>query len=119
MRPVPLRVHNTTRSTLLADRAEAAETALARLKGLLGRAGLAEGEGLLIQPCNSIHMFFMRFAIDVAFLDGEGRVVKAVHSIRPWRATRVYLSAHAALELPAGTLRRTGTIEGDQLVLEP
>ena len=108
---MPLTVHNVTRSTLLGERVEVAATGLSRLKGLLGRNGLAEGEGLHIVPCNSIHMFFMRFPIDVAFLDREGRVVRAVHTIKPWRATRMYLDAYSALELPAGTLQRTGTQE--------
>jgi uncharacterized membrane protein (UPF0127 family) len=112
-------VHNLTRSTTLGDKVEVAETMGSRLKGLLGQNGLAEGEGLHIVPCNSIHMFFMRFPIDVAFLDDESRVVRAIHSIRPWRATRIYFSASSALELPAGTLARTGTLEGDQLRFDP
>lgn len=116
---MPLAVHNATRSTLLGDRVEVAESWFSRLKGLLGRDGLAEGGGLHIVPCNSIHMFFMRFAIDVAFLDHEGKVVRAVHAIKPWRATRVYLDAHSALELPAGTLARSQTQDGDLLKMEP
>jgi uncharacterized membrane protein (UPF0127 family) len=100
---------------LVADKVELADRALSRLRGLLGRDGLADGEGLHIVPCNSIHMFFMRFPIDVAFLDEDLRVVKTVHQIRPWRATRIYLDAHSALELPAGALARSGTREGDQL----
>ncbi|MGI5860583.1 MAG: DUF192 domain-containing protein [Myxococcales bacterium] len=116
---MPLIVHNVTRSTVLGDKVEVASSSLARAKGLLGRRGLAEGEGLHLVPCNSIHMFFMRFPIDVAFLDSEGRVVRAVHTIKPWRATRMYLDAYSALELPAGTLQRTGTQEGDQLKLDP
>jgi uncharacterized membrane protein (UPF0127 family) len=115
---MPLAVHNTTRSTSLGGLIEVAESWSSRLKGLLGRDGLAEGAGLLIVPCNSIHMFFMRFPIDVAFLDKEGRVVRAVHSIKPWRATRVYLEAHSALELPAGTLARSQTQEGDLLKID-
>jgi uncharacterized membrane protein (UPF0127 family) len=112
-------VKNTTRGeVVLGDMVEVASTMWTRLKGLLGRHGLAEGEGLHILSCNSIHMFFMRFPIDVAFLDEAGKVVKAVHSIKPWRATRLYLAASSALELPAGTLARTGTVEGDLLHFE-
>ena len=113
-----LTVHNQTRSTLLGDKIELAETAWARTRGLLGRAGLGEGEGLLITRCNAIHMFFMRFAIDVAFIDDGDRVVEAIHAIRPWRATWFYPRATAALELPAGTLSRCQTQPGDQLLLE-
>ncbi len=113
-----LTVNNQTRSTLLGDKIELAETAWARARGLLGRAALAEGEGLLIARCNAIHMFFMRFAIDVAFIDDGDRVVQVIHAIRPWRATRFYPKATAALELPAGTLERCQTQPGDQLLLQ-
>lgn len=113
-----LTIHNQTRSTFLGDRIEVADTPWSRAKGLLGRRSLDEGGGLLITSCNSIHMFFMRFAIDVAFIDDDNRVVHAVHSIRPWRATWFYPRATAALELPAGTLKRTQTEEGDTLTLE-
>ena len=65
--------------------AEVAETFAERLRGLIGRDGLAPGEGLLITRCNCIHTFFMRFPIDVAFLDRRGAVVKTVRNVRPWR----------------------------------
>jgi uncharacterized membrane protein (UPF0127 family) len=63
-------------------------------------------------------MFFMKFAIDVVFLDSEFRVVKAIHGIKPWRATRVYPKAESVLELPVGALASTQTVEGDQLRFE-
>lgn len=117
---MPSLVRNASRAgAVLADQVHTASSWWARLKGLLGRDGLADGEGLHLVPCNSIHMFFMRFPLDVAFLDEQGRVVRAVQAIQPWRATRVYLQAHSALELPAGTLARTATREGDQLDFEP
>jgi uncharacterized membrane protein (UPF0127 family) len=113
-------VYNETKNRArLGHRVEKAESFSTRFKGLLGRSGLEEGGGLHIEPCNSIHMFFMKFAIDVAFLDAELRVVKAVHAIKPWRATRVYSQAVSALELPAGVLAATATAEGDQLRFEP
>jgi uncharacterized protein len=113
-------VRNATRlDALVADKVEVADTWWARFRGLLGRDSIGAGEGLHIVPCNSIHMFFMRFPIDVAFLDTEGRLVRAVHCIKPWRATRIYLQAHSALELAAGTLARTGVEEGDLLRFDP
>jgi len=62
-------------------------------------------------------MFFMRFPIDVAFVDGDGRVVRAYHGIRPWRVSRVVRGAKAAVELPAGTLARHGVERGSRLQL--
>ena len=107
-----LTILNKTRGTSLGSKIEVADTAWTRAKGLLGRRELPEECGLLITPCNSIHMFFMRFAIDVAFLDESDKVVRAVHSIKPWRATWFYPDAVSALELPAGTLLKTGTEKG-------
>ena len=63
-----------------------AETMFARLRGLLGASGLAEGEGMLLRPASSIHTAFMRFAIDAVFVDKESRVVKVAPGVRPWRA---------------------------------
>ena len=116
---MPFQVLNTSRNdAVIAAQVELAATFFSRFLGLMGRAALPEGHGLLIEGCRSIHMFFMRFPIDVAFLDSHGKVVRALHGIKPWRATRVYLDAQDALELPAGTLAKTGVQEGDVLRLE-
>lgn len=87
-----------------------------RARGLLGRDGLGSGEGLLIRPTNSIHTFFMRFAIDVVFLDRAGVVLKVVSRLRPWRlaASR---GARCALELRAGEADARGIRPGDELRL--
>jgi uncharacterized membrane protein (UPF0127 family) len=114
-----LRVNNVTRNRLLADRAELAEHFGERLVGLMGRRSLAMGEGLHILPCNSIHTFFMRIPIDVAFLDAKGVIVKQFSALPPWRTTTVYVKARSVLELPAGTLEASGTREGDRLAFEP
>ena len=114
-----LRVTNVTRNRLLADRAEQATSFSDRFRGLMGRRSLAFGEGMHILPCNSIHTFFMRIAIDVAFLDAQGVIVKQLPALPPWRASAVYFRARSVLELPAGTLQASGTQEGDRLVLEP
>ena len=66
-------------------RARVAEGFLARARGLIGRPPPPPGEGLLIPRCNAIHTFFMSYPIDATFLDGDGRVVKTVRNIRPWR----------------------------------
>lgn len=105
--------YNRTRRCLLAERTERAQSGPERMKGLLGRTGLPRGEALLISPCNSIHTFFMRFPIDVLFLDKDGRTVRAIPKLVPWRATRVYLSARSVLELWAGAIDETGTQAGD------
>ena len=75
-----------------------AVTPWTRSKGLLGRSGLDPDEGLWIQPTGSIHMWFMRFPIDVVYADRDGRVLKLVHAIRPWRMSACR-GAKVALEL--------------------
>jgi hypothetical protein len=104
---------------VLCERLERADTWRARLVGLLGRDGLPPGDGLLLDPCNSVHTFFMRFPIDVAFLDDSGVVVALNHRLQPWRATRVHLRARTTLELPAGVLGAGGVLVGDRLTEAP
>lgn len=114
-----LRITNETRDRILADRAEDAITFWSRLKGLMGREDLKVGEGLHIEPCNSIHMFFMRFAIDAVFLSKDRKVVKVLRAIPPWRVSGIYRGARSVLELPAGVAELSGTTEGDQLRFDP
>ena len=86
-----------------------------RLKGLLGRSSLAESEGIWLKPCNSIHMFFMRFAIDAVFLDKEQRVLRIYHGIKPWRVSAIVGAAKSVLELPSGTCQKLAVNAGDRL----
>ncbi len=113
-----VRVINRTRGTTLADRAEVATNPWARGKGLLGRRGLPEGGGLVINPCSSIHTFFMAFPIDVAFVAKDGRVVTTAHALKPWRLGPFRRRVRYVVELPAGTLARSGTVPDDYLEIE-
>ena len=103
----------------LADRVEVAVTRRDRRKGLLGRSGLEPASALIIAPCFSIHTMFMRFDIDAVFVDEDGRAVKVVRDMTPWRIA-VNPTAHAVVELPAGSLRDRQVNVGDRLyLLEP
>ncbi len=108
------RVVNLTRDTVLASSLEVADTGKTRGKGLLGRESLSSGEGLWIIPCESVHTFFMRFAIDLVYLDREKRVKKLRCKVVPWRMSAC-LSAHSVLELPSGIIGATRTQCGDKL----
>ena len=99
---------------------EVADSFCTRLRGLMGRKSLAEGQGLLIAPCSSIHMCFMRFAIDAVYIDQKGKVLKVVLGLRPWIGVSCCPRAWGILELPSGTaaawdihpgmvLKRTGS----------
>lgn len=110
-------IRNTTRGTVIADRERWAVTPDDRMRGLLDSPGLEPGEALVISPCTSIHMFFMKFALDVLFVDKRGVVVRAIEGIRPWRMTRIYFTARHTIELPVGAIATSQTRKGDQLDL--
>jgi len=112
-------VTNVTRKTVLAANCKTASTFLARLRGLQFRKELPPGHGLLLAPCNSIQMFFMRFPIDAVFIDSENRVIHICEGIKPWRVSGIIRNARCVLELPAGTVSSTGTATGDVLDIQP
>ena len=87
--------------------------------GLMFRKGLPEGGGLIIQPCKGVVSFFMRFPIDVVFLDREGHVVYLLRNMVPWRSSKIVSSAKMVVELPVGTIDASGTQEGDEIRIEP
>ena len=113
-----VRVVNCRSGAILGDRVTLAVALGSRLRGLLGRSGLSPGEGLWIEPCASIHMFFMRFAIDVLFVDSGDTVVRQCVEIRPWRIAAGGRAARAALVLPVGVIERSETRVGDRLAIE-
>jgi hypothetical protein len=112
------RVVNLTRSTVLAESLQVADTGRTRRKGLLGRLSFSPGEGLWIIPCESVHTFFMGFAIDLVYLDRQKRIKRLRTEVRPWRLSAC-LSAHSVLELPSGTVRIARTEPGDVLEVLP
>jgi uncharacterized membrane protein (UPF0127 family) len=97
------------------ERCVLADTALARMKGLLGRRELPTGEGILLRPASSVHTGFMRFPIDVVFLDRDGYVLRVVDRLAPWRIA-AHRRANAVLELRAGDAERRGIEAGDRLL---
>lgn len=109
-----LRVSNLTRNTVLATSMEVANTDSKRRKGLLGRDGLSAGGGMWICPCEAVHTFWMRFPIDLVYLDRKNQIRKLVGDVRPWRLSGCF-SAHSVIELPSGTIHATQTHPGDIL----
>jgi hypothetical protein len=110
------RVQNVTRGTYIGDAIETAESSAARRTGLLKHHKLDDGAGLWIVPCEAVHTFFMKFAIDLIYIDRQHRVKATVRAVRPWRFSAC-LPAHSVLELPVGTIDRTQTQKGDELEL--
>lgn len=112
MTEIALRREN---GNIVCERCVLADTALARMKGLLGKRDLPSGSGILLKPASSVHMAFMRFAIDAVFLDRELRVVKVAADLKPWRMAGSR-GAKSVLEIPAGEAARRGLSVGDRLV---
>ena len=110
-----LKARNETRGTWLGTRILAADTSEMRTRGLLGRTGLAPGEGLWIAPCEWVHMFGMKFAIDLVVLDKAGRVVGTKTDLRPGRIGPLFWGAHSTIELPVGAIAASETQKGDQI----
>src|SRR3954469_22197720 len=102
---------------VICERCELADRPHTRLRGLLGRRDLPAGQGLLLRPSPSIHTWFMRFPIDVVFLDAELHVLDVVPELRPWRMAW-QKGTRAVLELSAGEAQTRGIRPGDQLVLD-
>jgi len=112
-----MRLYNATRGRWLAVELRVASGFFSRLIGLLGRRSLPDEQGLLIAPCDSIHTIGMRFPIDVVFLDRRGQVLRVVEALKPWRVILPVKRAAQVIELPAYTVRKSGTEVGDQLEL--
>ena len=116
--PKQLSVRNVERGSELGDRIGLADRWWPQLKGLIGRAGLEEGEGLMITSSQGVHMWWMKFPLDVAMLDKDGKVVALYRDLQPGKRTSMHWDAHYALELPVGLIDRSGTREGDVLEWE-
>jgi uncharacterized protein len=100
--------------TVVCERCILARSMFARMRGLLGRRSLAPEEGMLLRPASSVHTWFMRFPIDVVFLDRNLTVLRVVPALRPWRAAWKWRSS-SVLELAAGESERRGIRAGDTL----
>lgn len=111
-------IHNTSKQTQIADKGKLANSFKARLIGLMNRTSLEDGEALVITRCNSIHMFFMKFAIDVIFTDKDNKVVGLVENIKPYRLSPIFFQSRCAIEAPTGVIAKSKTAVGDQIRIE-
>ena len=108
-----MQILNETRGTLLGREVQLADSALARLRGFLLRPPPRAGEGILLTPCNAIHMWGMRYPLDVVYLDAAGQVLEILESLPPWAAPARVSGGRYVLEVPVGTIEKTGTSVGD------
>jgi len=101
-----VKVYNSTKNNIIADEVNVANSFLTRSIGLLSKKYLLENEGLIIKPCCSIHTFFMKFPIDVLFVDSKNKIVAAYENVMPNRILPIHLSSLYVLELAAGQISR-------------
>lgn len=112
-----LQISDARSGAVLAGQAEACDSLWTRFRGLMLRATLPDGRGVVLTPCGSVHTAMMRFAIDVIFLDDQDTVVKLVRNLAPYRISFGGRKAHTTVELPAGTIARTGIRLHDKLIV--
>ena len=112
-----MRLINSTNGAALADNVEVASNFIKRLQGLIGVSALNQGEALLLYPCNCIHTFFMKFPIDVLFINKDAAILHTFENMKPFRFSPIIRASYMVVELPAGRLSSTGTAAGNQVRL--
>ena len=113
-----MKVINSSKDALLADKAKLANTFLKRLIGLLNRKSLSKGEALILTPSNCIHSLFMRFTIDVLFLDKTGKVIGVLPSFKPFRLSPLFFKSYLTIELPEFSIKGSQTQLRDLVKIE-
>jgi uncharacterized membrane protein (UPF0127 family) len=111
-----VQILNVTKEVVITQQARFATSLGQRMKGLLGQDSLVANEALILKPCSSIHTFFMRFAIDVLFLDKNMQIVRLVQDMPPNRLSPIVWASKMAIELPAGKISQTNTQVSDKVV---
>lgn len=99
-----MNVYNSSKNIVIATEVKVAKNFFTRTIGLLSRKSLSKEEGLVIKPCSSIHTFFMKFAIDVLFVNKKGQIVALYENVKPWRVLPLHFTSSYVIELPAGTI---------------
>jgi uncharacterized membrane protein (UPF0127 family) len=112
-------IKNLTKGIVLAEKVNFARSFKSRLIGLIGKRHLEGRSSLILSNCNAVHTFFMQFAIDALFLDGQGKVVGKIEAMPPFRVSPLFFKAKTCIELPAGTLRNSSTQVSDIISIEP
>lgn len=110
-----MKILNSTQNTIIADNGRMADNFMARLVGLLNQSQIVPGEALVISPCQQIHMFFMKFSIDVIFVNNSDIVVGLVENIQPFAMSPIIRNSYRAIEVPSGTISQSRTCMGDAI----
>jgi uncharacterized membrane protein (UPF0127 family) len=113
-----MKVYNSTQNNIISEDAKVAQNFVTRTIGLLLKKSFLKGEALIIKPCCSIHTFFMRFAIDVVFVNKKNEVVASYSNVVPWRVLPIHPSSWYVIELPVGSVEACNVCKGDLIAIE-
>ena len=113
-----MKVYNSSKNNLIADDVKLADNFFSRSIGLLSKKSLSEGEGMVIKPCCSIHTFFMRFEIDVLFVNKQNEVIALYENVKPWRILPIHPTSHYVIELKASTILAKNITKHDLINIE-
>lgn len=113
-----MKVYNSSKNNLIADDVKIAQNFFTRSFGLLLRKSLADNEGLIIKPCCSIHTFFMRFNIDVLFVNKQNQIVALYENVKPWQILPIHLNSFYVIELLSGSISNKNIEKGNLIYLE-
>lgn len=108
-----MKLYNSTQNIMIADDVNIADSFALRSIGLLSKKVLHECEGLIIKPCCSIHTFFMKFSIDVLFVNKDNKIVALYENVSPWRVLPIHITSWYVVELPADTITSKNITKGD------
>ena len=108
-----MKVYNSSKNNIIADKADIAQNPFTRIVGLLLKKSVSENEGLVINPCNSVHTFFMRFPIDVLFVNKRNEIIACYENVKPWRILPIHLRSNYVVELCAGEISSKNIQKGD------
>lgn len=108
-----MKLYNSTQNCLIADDVKIADNFISRTIGLISKKEISHAEGLLIKPCCSIHTFFMRFEIDVLFINRKNEVVALYENVKPWKVLPIHPSSHYVVELCSGLIEKNNISKGD------
>lgn len=112
-----MKIYNSTQNKLLAEDVKLADNIISRTFGLIPKKNMLQDEGLIIKPCCSIHTFFMRFTIDVLFVDRRNQIVGMYENVKPWRILPIHLNSFYVIELASGSISSKNIQKGDIISL--
>lgn len=113
-----MKIYNSTQNNLIADDIKVAENFFTRSIGLLSKKSLSGNEGLIIKPCCSIHTFFMKFDIDVLFVNKQNKIIALYENVKPWRILPIHLRSYYVIELPSGSIMNKNIQKNDIVALK-